>query len=88
MIHNEHRVQIEVQTNLIGDREIVAVECDPSNDAVVDKLETEQIGEGAWEFRFVVPENFDGSEAVFQSFRHYGLDPDSIQDRCREVMLG
>ena len=42
-----------------------------------------EIDEGAWEFRFVVSEEFNGSELVFNRFVRYRLDP--IQVSVGEV---
>ena len=45
-----------------------------------------EIGEEAWEFRFVVSEDFNGSELVFNRFVRYRLDPDQVRDACRAVI--
>ena len=37
-----------------------------STEAANDALDASEIDEGAWEFRFVVVDDFDGSEPVFK----------------------
>ena len=60
--------QIEALTNSDGNREVVAIECDPTTEPANDALDASEIDEGAWEFRFVVVDDFDGSEPVFKRF--------------------
>jgi hypothetical protein len=45
-------------------------------------LEASEIDEGAWEFRFVIQDAFDGTEAVFARFRRYRLDPEEVFEAC------
>ena len=75
--------QIEALTNSDGDREVLNIECDPTAEPAKDALDASEIDEGAWEFRFVVSENFDGSERVFDRFVRYRLDPEQVRDACR-----
>ena len=78
--------QIEVLTNSEGVREMVRIECDPTADVPGDGLEAEELGAGAWEFLFVLPEDFDGTESVFRHFRRYGLDADDVVTACKDAM--
>jgi hypothetical protein len=74
--------QLEVTGDAAGDREITSIECDPTTEEAKDALEASEIEEGAWEFRFVVAEEFDGTEPVFMRFRRYKLDPEVVFDTC------
>ena len=78
--------QIEALSHSDGDREVVSVECDPTADAAVGTLHATEIDEGAWEFRFVVSEDFDGSELVFKRFGRYRLDPETVHQACRDAI--
>ena len=75
--------QIEALTNSDGGREVLNIECDPTAEPANDALDASEIDEGAWEFRFVVSEDFDGSEGVFNRFVRYRLDPEQVRDACR-----
>ena len=75
--------QIEALTNSDGGREVLNIECDPTAEPANDALDASEIDEGAWEFRFVVSEDFDGSERVFNRFVRYRLDPEQVRDACR-----
>jgi hypothetical protein len=75
--------QIEALTNSDGDREVLNIECDPTAEPANDALDASEIDEGAWEFRFVVSEDFDGSERVFNRFVRYRLDPEQVRYACR-----
>jgi hypothetical protein len=77
--------QIEVLTNSDGSREVVHIECDPTSEAADDALDATEIDAGAWEFRFIVADDFDGTEPVFRRFARYRLDPVAIHEACREV---
>jgi hypothetical protein len=78
--------QIEAITNSDGDREVVHIECDPTTELVSETLEASEIDEGAWEFSFVLDEDFDGTEPVFARFGRYGLDPASVHAACRDAV--
>ena len=78
--------QIEALTNSDGNREVVAIECDPTTEPANDALDASEIDEGAWEFRFVVADDFDGSEPVFKRFERYRLDPESVHEACRKAV--
>ena len=73
---------MEVLGNSDGEREICHVECDPTNNALTDKLEAYDLGGDSWEFTFTVPANFDGTESVFRKFQRYRLDPHVVVDAC------
>jgi transposase-like protein len=74
--------QIEVLSNSDGKREIISVECDPTVDEAGDTLAAQELGEGCWEFRIVVPDDFDETQAVFRKFSRYGLSPQTVLDAC------
>ena len=78
--------QIEALTNSDGSREIVNIDCDPTAEAAEGTLDATEIDSGAWEFRFVVSDDFDDAESVFKRFVRYGLDPDNVRDTCRNAM--
>jgi hypothetical protein len=78
--------QIEVLTDTAGVRQIVRAECDPTVDARSEELDVQELGAGAWEFLFVLPEEFDGTETLFSKFRPYGLTRDAIVQACSEAM--
>ena len=82
-VAHEHSFPIEALTNSDGDREVLNIECDPTAEPANDALDASEIDEGAWEFRFVVSEDFDGSERVFNRFVRYRLDPEQVRDACR-----
>ena len=67
--------QLEVTANAGGEREITKIECEPTTEDSEGLLEASQVDDGAWEFRFVIQREFDGSEAVFKRFARYRLDP-------------
>ena len=79
--------QVDVVTNSDGKREIVNVDCDASADTGDSKLDVSPIDEGAWEFRFVVSDDFDESEPVFRQLLRFGIDPASAHDACREAVV-
>ena len=62
------------------------IECDPTAEHPNDALDASEIDEGAWEFRFVVREDFDGSERVFNLFTRYRLDPEQVRNACRAAI--
>jgi hypothetical protein len=78
--------QIEALTNSDGSREIVHIDCDPTAEAAEATLDATEIDTGAWEFRFVVSDDFDHAEPVFKRFARYGLDPENVHDACRDAM--
>jgi hypothetical protein len=77
--------QIEAITNSDGDCEVVHIECDPTSEPAAGTLGASEIDEGAWEFRFVLDEDFDGTEPVFARFGRYRLDPASVHAACRDA---
>jgi hypothetical protein len=77
--------QLEVTGNAGGDSDITSIECDPTAEEAKNALEASEIEEGAWEFRFVVSEGFDGTEPVFMRFRRYKLDPEAVYEACSEA---
>ena len=78
--------QIEILTNSNGAREIVSVECDPTTETASDDLGVEELGAGSWQFLFVVPEDFDGTEAVFTQFERFGLSVQTVLDACTDAL--
>ena len=78
--------QVEVQTNSDGRREIVRVECDLTTDPPSDAIEVAELGGGAWEFSFVLCEDFDGTEPVFRRFSRYGLVDEDVMTACSKAM--
>ena len=78
-----HEASLETRAPLDGDREVLNVECDPTAEPANNALDASEIDEGAWEFRFVVSEDFDGSERVFNRFVRYRLDPEQVRAACR-----
>ena len=78
--------QVEACTNADGSREIVSIECDPTSEDASEALEAEELGAGTWQFEFVVPGSFDGSESVFRKLSRYGLDGDALQEACAEAI--
>ena len=42
----------------------------------------------ACEFRFVVGDDFDGSEPVFKHFGRYRLDPETVHQSCCDALRG
>jgi len=77
--------QLEVIGNAAGDRDITSIECEPTAEAANNALEASEIEEGAWEFRFVVADEFDESEPVFMRFKRYKLDPEVVYEACSEA---
>lgn len=77
--------QLEALTNADGGREIVSVECEATTEEVTDELNAEETGAGAWEFQFVISEDFDGTEPVFKAFRRYGLTVSEVHEACAEA---
>jgi hypothetical protein len=78
--------QVEIFTNSDGVREIVRVECDPTTDPPSDELNAQEVGAGAWEVQFVLPESFGDRENVFRQFRRYGLAAQTVRDACADAM--
>ena len=74
--------QLELTATTAGDREITSIECEPTTEEAADVVEATEIDVGAWEFRFVVNEEFDGTEPVFRRFRRYKIDPDAVYEAC------
>jgi hypothetical protein len=77
---------IEARTNANGEREIVSVDCGTTTDEPSNVLVADEIDVGSWQFQLVLPDDFDGSEAVFNRFRQYGLNPEVVHDACAEAM--
>lgn len=77
--------QIEAITNSDGDREVVHIECDPTTERATETLEASEIDEGAWEFRFVLDEDCDGTEPVFAHFARRRLEPAAVHEACRDA---
>lgn len=65
-----------------GEREITAIECEPTTDDTSPLLDVSELSVGSWEIRFVVPSDFDGSEAIFKRFERHKLDPDAVFNAC------
>jgi hypothetical protein len=78
--------RMEVQTDADGAREIVSVECEPTNDEPSEDLAVEALAPGSWLFGFVLADDFDGNEDIFRAFRRYRLDPEEVQEACREAV--
>jgi hypothetical protein len=78
--------QIETHTDAYGNREIVTVECEPTQDEPSEDLTASEIATGSWLFEFVASDDFDGSETVFRRFRRYGLDPEEVYAACADAM--
>ena len=74
--------QLEVTTTAGGEREILNVECEPTAEDVTDALDAVEVGAGVWEFRLVVPSDFDGTESIFKRFARYKLDPIAVYEAC------
>ena len=74
--------QLEVTANTAGDREITSIECEPTTEQAADVVEATEIDVGAWEFRFVLNEEFHGTEPIFKRFRRYRIDPDAVYEAC------
>lgn len=77
--------QIEIQTDVAGNREIVSVECEPTDEEASSNLVIETVAPGSWLFSFVLPDDFDGSEAIFRRFRQYGIAQQIAYQSCREA---
>jgi hypothetical protein len=58
--------QIEAFTNSDGSLEIVKIECELTTAEPSQDLEAEELGVGSWEFRLVVPADFDETYPPFQ----------------------
>jgi hypothetical protein len=43
---------------------------------------------GSWEFRFVVPADFDETHPLFKSFGRYRLSAQAVCDACSEAWHG
>ena len=77
--------QLEVMANAAGDRDISSIECESTTEEAEDVLGASEIDVGAWEFRFVVEADFDGTEPIFNRFRRYKLDPDVVYEACQDA---
>jgi hypothetical protein len=77
--------QIEIQADVAGDRELVSVECEPTDEEAAPDPTVENVAPGSWLFSFVLPDDFDGSESVFRQFRRYGVAPETAYQACREA---
>ena len=80
--------QLEVTGNAAGDREITSIECEPTTEEAINALAASEVEDGAWEFRFVVADEFDGTEPVFMRFTRYKLDPEAVYEACSEAARG
>ncbi|HZP98190.1 MAG TPA: hypothetical protein VFB13_01535 [Reyranella sp.] len=78
--------EIAALANANGDCEILSVECEPTDEVDDGTLEACEVDTGSWEFRFIVPGDFDGSETVFERFARYRLSPATVCRACREAM--
>jgi hypothetical protein len=79
--------QMEIQTNADGAREIVSVECEPTQEEPAGGLAAEVLAPGSWLFAFVLPDELDDGDQVFQQFQRYGIEPDTAYEACREAKL-
>jgi hypothetical protein len=77
--------QIEIQADVAGNREIVSVECEPTDEEASPDPTIEAVAPGSWLFTFVLPDDFDGSESIFRRFRRYGVAPEIAYQACREA---
>jgi hypothetical protein len=77
--------QIEALTNSEGESEFVSVECEPTTDEPSDDVDAQELGAGAWEFTFVLPAGFDGTEAIFRKFGRYRLTADAVYEACADA---
>lgn len=77
--------QVEIQTDVAGNREIVSVECDPTDEEASTVPMIETVAPGSWLFTFVLPDDFDGSEPLFSQFRRYGIASETACHACREA---
>jgi hypothetical protein len=77
--------QLEVTGDAAGERDITIIECEPTTEEAKNALEASEIEEGAWEFRFVVADEFDETEPVFMRFKRYKLDPEVVYEACSEA---
>jgi hypothetical protein len=78
--------QLEVQTDADGAREIVAIECEPTQEEPAASLVAEVLAPGSWLLSFVLPEEFDGNEDLFQQFRRYRIDPEAAYAACHDAL--
>jgi hypothetical protein len=69
-----------------GAWEIVSVECEPTSEVADDELEACEVDQGSREFRFILPADFDGSEAVLARFPRYGLSSELVYEACQDAM--
>ena len=77
--------QIEIQTDVAGARELVRVECEPTDEEAAPDPMIESVAPGSWLFSFVLRGNFDGSEPVFRQFRRHGVAAETAYQACREA---
>jgi hypothetical protein len=77
--------QLEIQTTAYGRREIISIECEPTQGDGEAGFVAEPIANGAWLLEFVLDDDFDGSEPVFGKLRRYGLDPETSYVACCEA---
>jgi hypothetical protein len=75
--------ELEVTSDAAGDREITSIECEPTTEEAENMLEASELEEDTWQFRFVVAEEFDGTEPMFMRFKRYQLDPETVFEACR-----
>ena len=80
--------QIEIQTDADGAREIVSVECDPTDEEPATSLAAEVLAPGSWLLAFVLPEDFEEDEELFRQFQRYRIEPETAYQACREAVLG
>jgi hypothetical protein len=78
--------QLEIHTTAYGKREIMSIECEPTEVDVEEGLLAEPIANGAWLLEFMLDDDFDGNEPVFGHLRRYGLDPETSYAACSEAL--
>ena len=77
--------QIEIQADVAGERELVSVECEPTDEEAAPDPTIESVAPGSWLFSFVLRDDFDGSESVFRQFRRHGVAAETAYQACREA---
>jgi hypothetical protein len=74
--------EIQAVAHADGDWEIVSVECEPTAEVANKAPRASEIDPGSWEFRFILPADFDGGEPVFDRLARYGLNPETVYLAC------
>ena len=77
------RSRLRSRPTVAGERELVSVECEPTDEDAAPTIES--VAPGSWLFSFVLPDDFDGSESIFRQFRRYGVAPETAYQACREA---